>query len=461
LQHAFDRGLVHRDIKPSNLVLARDGVVKVLDLGIARSLTDTPTLDRLTATGMLLGTADYLAPEQWERPHLVDARADVYSLGCTLYHLLTGNPPFSGPEFRFVVNKMRAHLDQPVPPLATHRPDVSARLAAVVDSMLTKNPADRFSTPGEVATELRPFAAGANLVALLNCTTQSEGVSNRTPFGSAAEAPTLPHVGQQPSERTAGRSASVRKLSRLSTLSKHPFKVLLGAICLIILCVALPIAFSSLPKFRRPALPGLPLQVVSMHVSQYRGQNALHLGEVGSTAHDIRPDDAVRVSVKLSRPAYCYLIAFNPDGSEQLCFPEDPDLAAVIYPEHKDQAQAMATPPPQCSELRYPRDQYFEPGFAGLQTFVLIASMKPLPPYAKWRSQLGSIPWSRVSYSENWRWQFDGREFIRLPSERGRRVQRGAPLEFEKLCKHLQSLAGTESLQAVAFAVADNGADTR
>jgi hypothetical protein len=118
----------------------------------------------------------------------------------------------------------------------------------------------------------------------------------------------------------------------------------------------------------------------------------------------------------------------------------------------------MATAPPACTELSYPRNQYFEPGLAGLQTFVLIASARPLPPYAQWRSQLDSIPWSRASYHDRWRWQFDGREFIRLPSERGLRVSRGTPVEFENLCRFLQGLTSIDSMQAVAFPVAENAA---
>src|SRR5262249_20574475 len=118
LQHAFERGLVHRDIKPSNLMLAKDGVVKVLDLGIARMLGEMPAAERLTGPGMLLGTADYLAPEQWENPHAVDTRADVYGLGCTLYHLIAGRPPFSGAEYDSILMKMRGHLEAPPPPLA-------------------------------------------------------------------------------------------------------------------------------------------------------------------------------------------------------------------------------------------------------------------------------------------------------------------------------------------------------
>jgi hypothetical protein len=449
LQHALERGLVHRDIKPSNLLLARDGIVKVLDLGIARSLTETPTLDRLTAAGMLLGTVDYLAPEQWEHPHLADARADVYSLGCTLFHLITGSPPFAGPEYRLVVQKMRAHLDQPVPSILARRPDVPAALASVLEQMLAKNPDDRLATPGETAEQLRRFAVGANLTALLDLDERAGEHPSATSHVMAAEAPTL----IQQRDHLADGSKSVP-----GGRTKYRFAWLLTSASL---ALALCVASAVLLTLYRQAIPTEPVRILAMQVGQYRGQSAQPLGEVGMTAHEILSDDAVRVAVDLSRQAYCYLIAFNPDGSEQLCFPEDPDMPAVMFPEDKDRSQAMTSPPAPCTQLRYPREQYFEPGLGGLQTFVLIASTQPLPPYATWRSTLGSIPWSAVAYQEPWRWQFDGRNFKRLPSERGTRVQRGVPREFAQLCRFLQTQLPHDAVQAIAFPVAFPRQDSR
>lgn len=166
LQHACESGLAHRDVKPSNLMLARGGVVKVLDLGLARTLADLPEPDRLTAAGMVLGTADYLAPEQIDQAHTADTRSDVYGLGGTLYFLLTGAPPFS--EHRTWLEKLRAHATSPIPPVRQRRPEVPAALAALLERMLAKAPNDRPATPGEVADALGPFVAGADLTGLLN-----------------------------------------------------------------------------------------------------------------------------------------------------------------------------------------------------------------------------------------------------------------------------------------------------
>lgn len=156
LQHAHDRGMVHRDIKPQNLMVTRKGLVKVLDFGLARIAEEAaqPPGDArpLTALGTVLGTPDYIAPEQVSNSHTADGRADVYSLGCTLYFLLAGRPPF--PEGS-AIEKALSHVDSLPTPLRTLRPDVPADLCAVVDRMMAKRPDDRFQTPGEVAEALR------------------------------------------------------------------------------------------------------------------------------------------------------------------------------------------------------------------------------------------------------------------------------------------------------------------
>lgn len=165
LQHGCECGLTHRDVKPANLMLARGGVVKVLDLGLARSMADLPAEDRLTATGVLLGTADYIAPEQIDRAQAADARADVYGLGGTLYFLLTGSAPYG--DRATWLEKLRAHADAPVPAVRDHRPDVPDGLADLLARMMAKDPADRPATPGVVAEALAPFVAGADPAGLL------------------------------------------------------------------------------------------------------------------------------------------------------------------------------------------------------------------------------------------------------------------------------------------------------
>lgn len=191
LQHAFEHGLVHRDIKPSNLLLATDEsqssrsretsvpdprtltssattcTLKILDLGLALLQGDVATGSDLTSTGQVMGTLDYIAPEQLADTHAVDIRADLYSLGCTLYRLLTGEPPFSSATLNTAAKKIFAHSFTPPPSLLSRRPDAPPELSALVNRLLAKKPEERFATPHEVAAALAPFCAGHDLVSLL------------------------------------------------------------------------------------------------------------------------------------------------------------------------------------------------------------------------------------------------------------------------------------------------------
>jgi eukaryotic-like serine/threonine-protein kinase len=169
LQHAHERGLVHRDIKPSNLLVtsvsgcqgAGHGVVKVLDMGLARLCARDgadaadPTI---TQAGTLMGTPDFMAPEQAKNSSKVDARADLYSLGCTLYFLLTGKPLFEG---NGALEKLMHHqLDEPCP-IRKLRPDVPEALAQLLGKLLAKRPEDRFPSAAALADALAPFCPGA------------------------------------------------------------------------------------------------------------------------------------------------------------------------------------------------------------------------------------------------------------------------------------------------------------
>jgi serine/threonine protein kinase len=168
LAHVESCGLVHRDIKPSNLMLSTEGVVKILDLGLAR-LREGP-IDQAEAThsGFLLGTADYIAPEQIDTPRAADVRSDLYSLGCTLYKLLSGNAPFSGEVSNSVMKKVEAHRSLPPPPVSDGRPEIPEALTQIVSRLLTKNPADRFQHPRELVAALTPFCVGSDLAGLLH-----------------------------------------------------------------------------------------------------------------------------------------------------------------------------------------------------------------------------------------------------------------------------------------------------
>ena len=184
LDYAFRRGLVHRDIKPSNLMISlgqagdhtdphNPAVVRVLDFGLAlleddrgvavAGLISHATDNELTGAGQLMGTLDYIAPEQIGDSHDVDVRADIYSLGATLFKLLTGNAPFAGGE---PIKRLDAIRTQDAPLLAAAREGLPSGLAKVVQRMLARDPSVRFQTPMEVAKALVPYAVGADLLAL-------------------------------------------------------------------------------------------------------------------------------------------------------------------------------------------------------------------------------------------------------------------------------------------------------
>ena len=133
LQYAFEQGMVHRDLKPHNLMLTPDGRVKILDFGLAFLASEAASAAGLTGTGIVLGTVDYIAPEQADNAHGADIRSDIYSLGCTLYHLLAGRPPFpTGTPLQ----KLAAHVNKKPQPLTELRDDLPEGLMSVLERML-------------------------------------------------------------------------------------------------------------------------------------------------------------------------------------------------------------------------------------------------------------------------------------------------------------------------------------
>jgi serine/threonine protein kinase len=176
LQYAHEQGMVHRDIKPHNLMVTRatdgqsGGLVKVLDFGLARFAVESlpanqllaadgaawsATLpEALTKVGTIMGTPDYMAPEQARDAHTADIRADIYSLGCTLYYLLAGQVPFTEAS---ALGKIQGHLERSPRPLTVVRRDVPTGLQRVLERMMAKDPAQRYQTPSDAASALTPF----------------------------------------------------------------------------------------------------------------------------------------------------------------------------------------------------------------------------------------------------------------------------------------------------------------
>ena len=154
LEYAHKHGVVHRDVKPSNLLLDQEGVVKILDMGLARlneNLAGAPEAMELTGTGQILGTVDYMSPEQAEDVRSADHRSDIYSLGCTLFYLLTRRPVYGGET---IVKRILAHRDEPIPSVMELRPDCPETLDAAIQRMLAKRPEDRPQSMAEIIVAL-------------------------------------------------------------------------------------------------------------------------------------------------------------------------------------------------------------------------------------------------------------------------------------------------------------------
>lgn len=154
LAYAHSKGVIHRDIKPANLLIDSEGTVKILDMGLARfdaGSTPGAVEEGLTQTGQVMGTVDYMAPEQAMNLHQADHRADIYSLGCSLYRLLTGSNVYEGAT---VIEKIVAHRDRSIPLLLEKRPEAPAALQTVFERMVAKQPQDRYQTCDELIAAL-------------------------------------------------------------------------------------------------------------------------------------------------------------------------------------------------------------------------------------------------------------------------------------------------------------------
>jgi predicted Ser/Thr protein kinase len=393
------RGVIHRDIKPRNILIDESGEPRLIDFGLAR--LRHAWSERTDHTWG--GTLAYMAPEQARLEHdRIGPRSDVFGLGAVFYFLLTGRPPFVGETADEIwARARRCDFDAG----ALRAAKVPRRLERVCLKALAADPAQRYPTADQFRRALerflrRPYVVLIQAVAVLVLATVGLWfVWDR----SGADRPS-----------PASRIGPERE-------AKHP-----------------------------PA-EATPLRIAHLHVEHLArsGENEFEpRGRLGERSFVARPGDDVTVQAELTEPAYAYLIAFRPDGVDEICDPEDPE---AIPPK----ADRPSYPPETRVDLVYRLDNG-----AGLYAFAVVASRAPLPSYRQWRDQQGSSPWSKgLTGAPGVVWWHDGARLHPLTAgdAAGQRGQgatiRGGGDAVAKLVAWLRARPGVDAVAVKAFPV--------
>lgn len=426
LAAAHECAVIHRDVKPANLWLeAPSSRVKILDFGLAR-LAEGDTA--LTGSFAIVGTPTYMAPEQAEGE--ASPRADLFSLGCVLYRMATGRPAFSGETLAAVLLAL-ASLQPPSP--RQINPQVPERLSQLIERLLSKDCAGRPASAAAVVRELEEIER-------LEAVSRSAGsVESRALEGGENR----PREGYPSS--TPAPSAPTCKLDISSPARRQRwlgFSV--AGVLAVVLAVAVALWRSS---STRPDIAPLSekLQILSLDVEHYatvNGQRDPRPRLLGKDSFVTHSNDGVEVEARLSGPAYAFLIAFRPDGTDELCLPEKPDKE-----------------PPRTERLRFPttseNDYGLEEG-TGLQAFAVVASSQPLPSFQQWWSSQG-CPWQKTEAPPDVVWRsLDGTQtegLIAVPS--GLRATREVPgkAPVARLTNWLKERPRVEAVAVLGFAV--------
>jgi serine/threonine protein kinase len=377
------QGIIHQDIKPENVLIDDRGRPRLIDLGLAR-LRHAWCDDE---TNWIGGTYAYMSPEQaLGRPDRIGPWTDIFGLGGLLYYLLTGCPLYRGLSQASLLGQARKAESIPIRQI---EPRVPRSLERICQSALALVPEERCRTAQDLGRALRRFIWSPSVAAV-----------------------------------------SVAVLALLSvmfwvTWSRPPHS-------------ALPVnpAFPALNAHSE--LTGRP-RILVFDVQHFRSDGSLRsIGAIGKSSDETQFGDTLRVLVSFDAPAYCYLIALNSNGTNQLCYPEQPDEQ-----------------PSKKTEIGFPNGvtKYF--GLTdgpGLQAFLVLASLKPLPPYSKW-SPRNSWHWKHVDAEGVW--SFDGRWIQRIGSKNRGVIttDSDSPKPFQEVCESLPNLDGIEVMQAIAFPV--------
>jgi serine/threonine protein kinase len=379
------KGLIHRDLKPSNVWLeAPHGCVKLLDFGLA---CDPSNGDALTCPGAVVGTPSYMSPEQANGLD-VDVRSDLFSLGSVLYRAATGRAAFAASSLTATLNAV-AEKDPPAARIVN--PAVPAALSDLIECLHRKKPADRPASAAEVLQQLRTLAA--------------LGETPTTDYKPPAAA-----MGLSTGERQRGWSNRVR----LAVAGALGLLLVLG----IVLYPRLRNRSDEVlaPGDPSPARsgPAEPLRVRALdvvHLASFDERRTRPRRLLGKESFGASADDDIKVSARLSRPAYCYLIVFRPDGKDEILYPQGAQVASELT-----------------DEPRYPsRDRSKVYGLTdgtGLWVIALVASDSPLPAYAEWRQQHPVGPWVHSDGELDVVWLDDG-QWLEAMTPRGLRSRGG------------------------------------
>ena len=257
LKVACRHKIVHRDIKPDNILIDREGVVKLADLGLAKSMEDRTGL---TQSGIGMGTPHYMAPEQAADVKSADRRSDIYSLGCTLFRMLTGRLPFEG-ESGFTV--LTRHMNDPVPDPHDLAPDLPAQLVAIVRRMMAKNPDDRYQTPGELAAALEEArralttdAGAAPAIAAEEALAESDAAQEPAVPPPSSATPPEPVISESDAEDII-RQDLPAPAGRTGTMAGRD-RYVWGLAAMVVLCLAVVVAWAINAMREKPQEPKEP-----------------------------------------------------------------------------------------------------------------------------------------------------------------------------------------------------------
>lgn len=414
LQHAHEQGFVHRDIKPSNLMINNFGSVKVMDLGLAK-LKESQVSHGLTATGTGLGTPDYMPPEQWHDATAVTIQSDIYSLGCTLYCLLTGKAPFQDSGSIGLAGKMNDHLKGMPARISGIRNDIPDAISNTINKALEKQPSARFQSPAEFAEELGPYCAGADLAALAKQAVDRPNVDALTETASLIKPNVETDPGPEPFQPQVSTEPFQSKVSTKTITGKSNRRWILAAVLAILVpAIAAPFLIPRSPP-PQPVTPAAELKLSDIELTIYSHDlpNRKKIGVIGENLSMAYLSAAARIQAQCDGCQHVFVVACSPAG----------EIEVARYDLSNDQ-----------TDLIYPRSKASHYVFSdgrGQYAFVILAANKDnsLDPNAI-KSSIESAKLWKTS-QEPGIWRYDGNEVYPVEIEKPRGPTKIKSTNFE------------------------------